>query len=66
MKVVKIHVINDKTSTEFLQKRFKGEGIEFEIVTDRPIRNRPYPYCTINDAIICNTRVILMKRNGEL
>lgn len=63
---VKIHTINEKTNTDFLQKRFQAEGIEFDVVIDKPIRNRPYPYCTINDAVICTKRVILMNRNGEL
>lgn len=66
MKKIQIHVIKYDMNIDFLQKRFQEEDIKFDIQVDNPIRNRPYPYCTLNDNIVCTKRLILMKRNGEL
>ena len=41
-------------------------GITYTIVVDKKIKNRRYPYITVNDKGYCIKRVIRMKQGGNL
>jgi hypothetical protein len=59
-KKVEIHIANEehRSLVSFIEHPLKQNGINYTIIVDIPMKNRRYPYVTVNDRIMCMRKTI--------
>ena len=65
---VYIHIYKDehKDMCSFIEKPLKESGIVYEFKLDKKVQNRPYPYITVDDTLLCVKKIVTAMKKGEL